>query len=84
MSSVPACSQYADHDINARGNRTEIGEDGVDEGAPESVESSCGTRVYVFLESTGVFVVLEPGSIIGACSNSKEERQEDYANLAHS
>ena len=60
---------------------TEVGEDGVDQGTPESVEFTSRATSDEWLERTGVIVVLEASCRTRPSTDSKEEREEDDTNL---
>ena len=68
-------------DSNTNQLRAEVGEDGVDEGAPEAVEFACGARVDIRPEGSGVLVVLEASCVAGTSANCEQEREENHADL---
>jgi hypothetical protein len=61
--------------------RTEIGEDSVDEGAPETVEFACRAGAFVRLERSRVLVVLESSRVAGTGANCKQEGEDNHADL---
>jgi hypothetical protein len=60
---------------------TEVGEDGVDQGTPESVEFTSRATSDEWLERTGVIVVLEASCRTRPSTDCKEEREEYDTNL---
>ena len=58
---------------------TQVGKDGVDQRAPETVKPASVTLGNVWLECAGFRVVLESSCIAGSTTNSQDEGQEDDA-----